>query len=640
MALPSVTESTTTLRQKIADFSCDPEDRDSESESPDSRPGFLGLLGEACDLVRSRATGDPDYEAAVSQANEIINEGVEIAYGKLDFDFLPSFAHSEQCPVLLGPHYDDGTFSHRMSGAFDLMEQWIDKGTMKRPANSNGVPKFPLPWKTTPRLHALSTHLSRFDRDAVEVRASPLVATIYDARCEITSDSIDNPVSFTNNGTCLAISSAGGYKNRDPKLTYYLLDDTAPRAKKYPFTANELPLTPRHAEVGLTEVATASTTDESRKLMFVGDAWRVKSYAWADQHSDEVYREAVPTHTLDTSAHCGPLHILAPGRLIRAGKGSVGLWNLDALQTHGPDGDAQIGPDFNTYGWGRDEDAVLEGSSGSESTSIISLADPQVAPAKWHPHPTLPATMLCGTDTSKSKDYSCISVDLEHGGKTVARYLGHGGDSRAFSTSGADANVFLTAASDGHARLYDHRTPLPVLSLRAGSGEDDCAGVVLAHPDGIPTVFTGAANDEVIRLWDVRAQKMIYELSTGNTAVIGMTWDAPRSTLYVATACEYVDRNGEHFDYRRAKLPRISWRWETADDEDGTMEDESDDDSEDEYDDDDQCWPTNAAHAEDYFGHLFDAGDHRLLRYAYKAQPDPSILPEYGDARLDMGPSW
>jgi WD40 repeat protein len=134
----------------------------------------------------------------------------------------------------------------------------------------------------------------------------------------------------------------------------------------------------------------------------------------------------------------------------------------------------------------------------------------------------------------------------------------------------------------------------------------------------ILVVFTGAAHDQVIRLWDVRAQKMVYELSTGNNAVIGMTWDAPRSALYVATSCDYMDRNGETFDYRRAKVPRTPSRFEAmlgveVDEDAPGSEDEDDYDD---YDDDGPCWPKNAAYAEDYFGHLFDAGEHRICGYS------------------------
>lgn len=108
MALASVADAAAAIRHKMADFSRDPVTAETDSRA--RRRVFLGLLNEACDLVRSRDSGHPDYEAAMNKANEIINEGVEMAYGELEFDFLQSFAHSEKFPVLLGPQNDEKTF--------------------------------------------------------------------------------------------------------------------------------------------------------------------------------------------------------------------------------------------------------------------------------------------------------------------------------------------------------------------------------------------------------------------------------------------------------------------------------------------------------------------------------------------------
>jgi hypothetical protein len=53
-------------------------------------------------------------------------------------------------------------------------------------------------------------------------------------------------------------------------------------------------------------------------------------------------------------------------------------------------------------------------------------------------------------------------------------------------------NVFITACDDGYARLYDVRHPLPVLTLDSGGENEGCSGVVLVHPDGIPTAYSAA----------------------------------------------------------------------------------------------------------------------------------------------------
>jgi len=91
----------------------------------------------------------------------------------------------------------------------------------------------------------------------------------------------------------------------------------------------------------------------------------------------------------------------------------------------------------------------------------------------------------------------------------------------------------------------------------------------------------------------------VYELSTGNNAVAGMAWDAVHNSLYAVTECHYMDRLGHNFDYRRAKVPQ------EQDPEDDELE--SDDEG---YEG--RCWPKRAHHGEDYFGYLFDAGDHRI----------------------------
>jgi hypothetical protein len=161
-------------------------------------------------------------------------------------------------------------------------------------------------------------------------------------------------------------------------------------------------------------------------------------------------------------------------------------------------------------------------------------------------------------------------------------------------------------------------------------------------------------------LWDIRARGSVYELATGNNAVVDMVWDSERNVLYAATECKYIDRLGSHYDYRTAKLPKwqkaAEARETPATDEYGNdidmdeSEDKSEgDDEDDEDDDEERCWPEHAHHIEGYFGYMFDAGDHTLceiwpsfspchiadqsylVRYSFKESPD-KILPAYGSA--------
>ena len=60
---------------------------------------------------------------------------------------------------------------------------------------------------------------------------------------------------------------------------------------------------------------------------------------------------------------------------------------------------------------------------------------------------------------------------------------------------------------------------------------------------------------------------------------------------------------------RAREAPTTDRPPEEEEDED---EDEDDYDDEDDWDDEERAWPERAFHSETYFGHIFDAGDHRI----------------------------
>ncbi|CAE6499741.1 unnamed protein product [Rhizoctonia solani] len=69
------------------------------------------------------------------------------------------------------------------------------------------------------------------------------------------------------------------------------------------------------------------------------------------------------------------------------------------------------------------------------------------------------------------------------------------------------------------------RRPYPVMEFKAGH-KYDCRSVALAHPDGIPIIFTGTDDREQIKVWDLRVSACMYELATGNNEVNSLCWDA------------------------------------------------------------------------------------------------------------------
>ncbi|KAF8755576.1 WD40 repeats protein, partial [Rhizoctonia solani] len=366
----------------------------------------------------------------------------------------------------------------------------------------------------------------------------------------------------------------------------------------------------------LSDVATQLTMDEDSQMIYVGDRSHVKSLHGEIMKDPTVF--SIPSILLILNVRTGQL-LFSRGRVVRAGAGGVALWNTDELEMQGCDAETVIGDqsDPEEASHGGTSDTLF--SSSIPRSSFIRFTDiPNLTPTVWEPLPNNPSTLLCAEYFELIK-YGCVSIDLEYSGKTMARYLGHGGAVSDFSVSATDSQMFLTACHDGYARLFDIRQPLPVITLDACGADAFCEAVVLAHPDGIPTVFTGTGKHEQIKVWDIRACTPIYELATGNNAVKSLAWDSKRNCLYAATECAYMDRMGRHYDYRPGRVPSQS-----------SQEGEAP------YEEDyDRCWPFEAWHAEDYFGYTFDAGDHRIFRYAFKEDPDTSILPAYGDASAD-----
>lgn len=239
-------------------------------------------------------------------------------------------------------------------------------------------------------------------------------------------------------------------------------------------------------ECGFEGIAHALSVDHSRSLLFAADEWRIKSYNYQEG--------CLPVHTLRSEGYSGALTVLSGsgGRAVRAGQGRAAVWALDSLPTHGSKGKKIIGGKLsreNMDSW-RDEDAEIELSKGSAPTGVVAFEDKTFAPVVWAEHPNAAGVMIGGSNPrakSTDCDYRCLAVDLDHGGKTTTRYLGHGGQVVNVHTSAEDKNTFVTACSDGFVRLYDVRHPLPVLTVDVGGQESGCGDAILIHPDGIPS---------------------------------------------------------------------------------------------------------------------------------------------------------
>ncbi|QRV97267.1 WD repeat protein [Ceratobasidium sp. AG-Ba] len=458
--------------------------------------------------------------------------------------------------------------------------------------------------------HPKSSLIARFQPNLPAL--TPTVAdtsaiSVYEARCEAQSNRIFEPIKLrvSKSNICLALIGATGYKSRAPGLSYYLLNETEPSTDFHK---------ERFLKPGLGDVARHMIIEEGRRLIFVGDDSRVKSYAWTSTGGGIYEREPHPTHMLQSRNYKGPMTVLPNGTVIRAGHDKAAVWNIDELRTHGENGRKTIGrKDKNIIECSdRGSDDEIEISTGTSPKSEIALAkNLNLSAARWEPLVQSPSMMICYPDS-----YECFSLDLEHGGKISNRYLGHGGKVTDVSVSQAEPQMFLTACTDGFVRLFDLRAPLPVVTFDACGQGEFCYAAVLVHPDGIPTVFNGTGKSEQIKMWDVRARTPVYELATGNNRVGSLAWDSERNCLYAATECSYQDGMGYRYGYRYSR--KFKTQKVRKDDFEPDI-----------------AWPTEAYHDEGYFGYAFDAGEHRIYRYAFKENPDTSRMPEYGDA--DVG---
>lgn len=231
--------------------------------------------------------------------------------------------------------------------------------------------KAAVPWMKTLRPHPLSIPCSWFMDDISDWTAidQHRATSVVHGRCEVASNDIGNPhgMLLSPSGNVLALATKGGYKGRIPYTSYHLPDNVTDdeSLRSYPFKVDLMS--------GIQEIC----IDDDRRLTFASDFGCVKSYMYKDPNipKDQPGGRTLRVHTLASKNYSGPLTMFPNGRLAKAGKGQVAIWDLDSLQTLGENGKDIIGgpyskSDLNTW---RDDPENIEMSKGNHATTVIDL---------------------------------------------------------------------------------------------------------------------------------------------------------------------------------------------------------------------------------------------------------------------------
>ncbi len=101
------------LQTRLADY------QQKSQEEDDFDAGFITLLRKVVDVVRdAEHSGAAHLVDIVKKAGSILDSAVDWAYSEGDFDFLKSYAHSDNAPLVedsapqpFGAVYDSGKWS-------------------------------------------------------------------------------------------------------------------------------------------------------------------------------------------------------------------------------------------------------------------------------------------------------------------------------------------------------------------------------------------------------------------------------------------------------------------------------------------------------------------------------------------------
>ena len=399
-------------------------------------------------------------------------------------------------------------------------------------ADATGPPVY----KSLRRPEANTSRLARFvftgDLATYNV---PVASAIQRAQVEIAAKPIGDTCGLLVAPQGIVRLGTGGYKSRDPLLSI------VPRGDKgFDLAATKIqPLKLTHAAYHL-------VYEPSRRLLFLTDSSRIKSYRLDDDG------RALPVHTF--RADNGPLVLSEDGSILfefsRRGGRTAQAWRLDDQPTHGADGRSLVGKRMGSYELDSASAAMnepngtalrdiesssqIERSRGSKRSFTLTVKDCWIGRC---------TDVVRNNQIFAATGRDVFSVDLQ-GQRVVAHFVGHGGDISFINPIGTREDAFMTSSRDGIVRLYDSRSPFANMSLvgmrdsavgwHVDAGGQQCA-FSGTEPAEMSVVFVGGWDSAGIHCFDLRAKAVLYELSTGNGSVSRLRYDNASSTLVAAT---------------------------------------------------------------------------------------------------------
>ncbi|KDQ19038.1 hypothetical protein BOTBODRAFT_171002 [Botryobasidium botryosum FD-172 SS1] len=253
-----------------------------------------------------------DLLAFIKSASDFECELIDYAYearGLTDslFDFVPpscgNVVKNEEIGFGCGVAASFGQFFQRLKGSSGLP---VNQGELFKELILKLLGKAGLPYdpakKPSPHTSPLARH--RENRPAIDVAVSSLFRTIAEARCEIYSERIPTPTAMAISLSVLASLSCTGWKDREPFVEVYRLDHSAEKLASLGY-----------ADPGLEGTIHTVAIDDAKKLVFVADSYRIKSFTW---DSDGPRHQLLPVHTMDSGTCSSPISLLDGGaRLLR-----------------------------------------------------------------------------------------------------------------------------------------------------------------------------------------------------------------------------------------------------------------------------------------------------------------------------------